>query len=162
MVNENTSERISQAGVPSISDFNSKICITLKFVRSFIFLGSLNQDRSENSHAGFNEQLSERILRSIFQLFEYLRSNEGLNLEYGIIKNAMQEIHRLFDSKAMVLDKQLIIMSLVFLDNLLLDIYKTTEINMVKNILLCLFLKFKFLNYVNHIPLNKRNKNCYL
>lgn len=119
-----------QTLIPRSTDLRSKISSTIGFVRSFILLCSVPHEnfQSDNDYL----KLKEIILKSIALLFEYLTSLEGLSLEFEIVKCCIGEIHRLFDSKANFFENDLINLSMMFVENLLIDIYKTTEMNMVR------------------------------
>lgn len=125
---------ITKPRIQQPSDLRIKIGNTIEFVRSFIFLGSVVQDGIGKNKADSQEQLSGKILRSISLLFEYLRTDEGLEMEFEIIKCALDEVRRLFDSKANFFEKSLVDKTMSFVDNLLLDIYKTLQINTVGEI----------------------------
>ena len=127
--------------IPLSTDLRSKLSSTIEFVRSFIFLYSTPHENFQN-----DEEYENRlaiILKSITLLFEYLKSSEGLSLEFEIVKCCIEEVLRLFDSKVNFSEKDLIHQSMLFVENLLIDLYKTTEINMVRAMFLYLFLPYK-------------------
>lgn len=107
---------------------------TLDFVRSFILLDSLytsgnqiSKDTNENCATKHNNM----ILKSLVSLFEFLKSEGGLKMEFKIVNQALTEIHKLFDTPFGKLNSNLVDICLTFLDDLLLDIHRTLEINKV-------------------------------
>lgn len=121
---------IAQTFIPPTTDLRSKISSTIAFVRSFILLCSVPHENFQSDKEYI--KLKEIVLKSIALLYEYLTSLEGLSLEFEIVKCCIGEIHRLFDSKANFFENELVHLSMMFVENLLIDIYKTTELNMVR------------------------------
>ncbi|XP_055938135.1 uncharacterized protein LOC129968305 [Argiope bruennichi] len=106
----------------------------MEFVKHFILLNSVsstscllpNQNDEEST-----EKRCEVILKTVSNIFYYLRSEEGLRMEIEIVKNAVKGITGLFNVSLKKLNKDLLSMCLNFVDSLLVDIHQTIEINKV-------------------------------
>ncbi|XP_035214150.1 uncharacterized protein LOC118187952 isoform X2 [Stegodyphus dumicola] len=113
-----------------IDEFEKKVCETVEFVRSFILLSSFSVTCNLNFDDSKTEsKRKELILKSILTLFGHLKSEAGLNLPFNIVNQAMNEILRLFDTKNMSLEVELVRICMSLVENLLIDIHKTMEIN---------------------------------
>ncbi|GFQ88872.1 uncharacterized protein TNCT_80481 [Trichonephila clavata] len=106
---------------------------SVEFVRNFILLDSVSTTNClvSNPTDESDVKRSAIVLKSTSAIFSYLKSEEGLRMEFDIVKKTMAEVHRLLNSSFAKLNNELISLCLNFVDFLLIDIHKTLEINKV-------------------------------
>ncbi|XP_071037359.1 meiosis-specific protein MEI4-like isoform X1 [Parasteatoda tepidariorum] len=105
----------------------SKIRNNMQFVSNFIMLNS-----SAACQSLCNEDVevsSDVILKSVTNLLEMLKNEESFKLDGNFAKRAITNIHRLLTIHQEGFSDAITKMCLSFVDDLLLDIYQTTEIN---------------------------------
>ncbi|GFY54510.1 uncharacterized protein TNIN_8801 [Trichonephila inaurata madagascariensis] len=70
---------------------------SLEFVRSFILLDSVSTTNCLTSYPIDESDVkrSAIVLKSTSNIFSYLKSEEGLRMEFDIVKKTMTEVHRL-------------------------------------------------------------------
>lgn len=105
---------------------------TLEFVRNFILVNSLSSSGIIKDSDITLEKHNKMILKSLRNLLGFLKSVEGLKIEFNIMKQAVSEIHKLFDVPFGKQNMELMNACLDFLDELLFEIHKTLEINKVR------------------------------
>ncbi|KAG8194666.1 hypothetical protein JTE90_003136 [Oedothorax gibbosus] len=104
---------------------------TLEFVRSFILVNSLSSSHTLKESDIKSEKHNKMIVKSLINLLGFLKSEEGLKMEFNVMKQAVTEIHKLFDAPFGKQNTELMDVCLNFLDELLLEIHKTLEINKI-------------------------------
>ncbi|GIY10733.1 uncharacterized protein CDAR_216551 [Caerostris darwini] len=106
---------------------------SVEFVRNFILLESISaancQTCTRNDESA--EKRTQVVLKTVSNIFDYLRSEEGLKMEFDIAKKTIQELHRLLTVSSAKMNSDLVSMSLDFIDDVLVDIHKILEINKI-------------------------------
>ncbi|GBN12905.1 hypothetical protein AVEN_145540-1 [Araneus ventricosus] len=114
----------------------TNITDAIEFVKNFILLNSVSSTNclpSNHCDDELAEKRCEVILKTVTNIFDYLRSEEGLRMEFDIAQRAVKEILGLFNVSLTKRNKNLIPMCLEFIDGLLVDIHRTIEINKVED-----------------------------